>query len=109
MKTKPLCLCLLAAAAACPSLALADTTFDAAQLGRMQGILSACSRVSPRQASNYLLQIKAFIGDASKESVDQAARTDEYQQAYQAVTNELRAMEKEDRERACASYFAAAK
>lgn len=109
MKTTTMYLCLLVTTVACPSLAVAETTFDAAQLGRMQGILSVCGRVSPRQASTYLLQIKAYIGDASKESVDQATRTDEYQQAYQAVTSELHSMEKEDLERACGSYFAAAK
>ncbi len=106
---KTLRMCVIAAALVCPALALAEGTVDAAQLGHMQAVLKSCSRVDPRQASSYLLQIKALVGDATKEEVDQATRRDEYQQAYQAVTDELAGMDKEAMERACANYLASGK
>ncbi len=98
----------LAGVMAYPQLALAESTVDAAQLGRMQGILNVCTRVNPREASKYLLQIKALIGDASKQSVDQATRTEEYQQAYQAVTEELKNMAPDEMAQACNRYLTAA-
>ncbi len=87
--------------------AVAESTVDAAKLGRMQGILNVCTRVNPREASHYLLQIKAMIGDASRQAVEQAARTDEYRQAYQAVTDELRNMPPDEMAKACNEYLAA--
>lgn len=87
---------------------LAESTVDAVQLGRMQGILNVCTRVNPREASKYLLQIKALIGDASKRAVDQAAKSEEYQQAYQAVTEELKNMAPDDMVQACNRYLGAA-
>ncbi len=98
----------LAGVMAYPQFALAESTVDAAQLGRMQGILNVCTRVNPREASKYLLQIKALIGDASKQAVDQAARTEEYQQAYQAVTEELKNMAPDEMAQACNRYLTAA-
>ncbi len=99
----------LVVAMAYSTMGLADSSLDAAQFGRMKGILNACGRVNPQQASKYLLQIKALIGDASRETVDQAARTPEYQMAYQAVTEELGNMGQDEMTRACTGYLATAK
>lgn len=96
----------LVMAMAYPTISLADTSVDSSQFGRMKGILSACSSVNPREASKYLLQIKTLIGDATKETVDQAARTEEYKQAYHDVTEELGSMNRDDMARACADYLA---
>lgn len=97
----------LVMAMASPTITLADTSVDTRQFGRMKGILSACSSVNPREASKYLLQIKTLIGDATKDTVDQAARTEEYKQAYHDVTVELGSMNRDDMARACADYLAA--
>lgn len=88
-----------------PTITLADPSFDVSQFGRMKGILSACSSVHPLEASKYLLQIKALIGDATKETVDQASRTEEYKQAYQAVTEELGNMGQDEMAQACTDYL----
>ncbi len=89
----------------CSPVILADPSFDVGQLGHMKGIVDVCSKVNPRQASNYFLQMKELIGDATKQSVDQAARTEEYQQAYQAVTTQLRDMSQEEMTQACTGYL----
>lgn len=95
----------LGAAMAVLSLALADPAFDAGQLGRMKGILEVCGQVNARDASQYLLQMKALIGNATKEEVDQAAKTDEYQQAYQSITTELNNMDPDAKVQACSGYL----
>ncbi len=92
--------------AAYPALALADPAFDVAQLGRMNGILKVCGRVNPQQASKYLLQIKALIGDATRETVDEATRSEQYQQAYEAITDELGNLGPDELVQACDRYFA---
>ncbi len=102
---KTMSILVFAAVMAYSEATLADSTVDAAQLGRMQGILNVCAKVNPRDASKYLLQIKAVIGDASKQAVDHAAKTDEYQQAYQAVTEELKNMAPEEMVQACNRYL----
>jgi hypothetical protein len=96
----------LVMAMAYPTISPADTQVDSSQFGRMKGILSACSGVNPREASKYLLQIKTLIGDATKETVDQASRTEEYKQAYHDVTEELGSMNRDDMGRACTNYLA---
>ncbi len=104
MKTMQVSVLVLAMASS--TLSLADTSFDTRQFGRMKGILNACTSVNPREASRYLLQIKALIGDATKETVDQVTRTEEYQQAYQTVTEELGSMVQDDMAKACNNYLA---
>lgn len=96
----------LAAAMAYPITNFASSLVDPGQLGHMRGILSACSRVNPREASKYLLEIKTLIGDATKETVDQATRAEEYKQAYHDVTEELGSMNRDDITRACTNYLA---
>lgn len=96
----------LVMAMAYSTLSQADTSFDIRHFGRMKGILSTCTSVNPREASKYLLQIKALIGDATKETVDQVTRTEEYQQAYQTVTAELGSMVQDDMAKACNDYLA---
>jgi hypothetical protein len=86
-------------------IALAEPSFDAGQLGRMRGILDLCARVSPHDAAQYLLQMKALIGDAPKATVDDATKTDEYQQAYQSITAELRNMGPNEMVQACNFYL----
>lgn len=97
---------LLVLAAGCPSLALADPSFEVAQFGRMNGILNSCSRVNAQQASKYLLQIKALIGDANREAVDEARKSEPYQQAYQAITEELGNLGHDELAQACDRYLA---
>lgn len=84
----------------------AASSVDAGKLGHMRGVLDTCTRVNPQQASQYLLQMKAMIGDATKQMVDEAAQTDEYQQAYQSVTDELHDMSADEMSKNCSLYLA---
>ncbi len=94
------------AALAYPAIDFASSSVDPGQLGRMRGILTACSSVNPREASKYLLEIKTVIGDATKETVDQIAGAEEYKQAYHDVTEELGSMNRDEMARACTNYLA---
>jgi len=89
-------------------LAWADFPFDVGKLGHMRAVLEICSRASPQAATYYMLQIKSLIGDASKSVVDEAARTDEYQQAYQSVRSDLSSLTKDGLEQECVSYLGSA-
>ncbi len=89
-----------------PTIDFADPSVDPGQLGRMRGILSACSSVNPREASKYLLEIKTLIGDATKETVDQVTKAEEYKQAYHDITGELGSMSRDEMARACTNYLA---
>jgi hypothetical protein len=95
----------LGGAMACPPVALADLPFDAGKLGHMKGILDVCSKATPRGASDYLLQMKAMIGAATKAMVDEAAKTEEYQQAYQSIRSEFSNMAQDEVVAACTSYL----
>jgi len=92
---------LIAAATA----ASAETSLDNWKLGRMQGILDMCRSASPQQATQYLLQMKSAIGDATRQMVNQAAKTEQYQQAYQQVRAELSGMAHTERAQACQAYM----
>lgn len=96
---------LVAAAVAASTLVLADPEFDAGQLGRMRGILESCSRFDSVGASHYLLQMKTVIGNATKQEVDEAMKTDSYQEAYRTVVTELANMDPDEREKACTGYL----
>lgn len=94
---------------ACSTVTLADLPFDPGKLGHMRGVLDVCSRAMPRVASDYFLQIKSLIGDATKEMVAEAAKTEEYQQAYQSVRSELGNKAQDEVATACTSYLSTTK
>ncbi len=95
----------LACALAVPAITAANPAFDEGELGRMRGILDTCGKVNALEASHYLLQMKALIGNATRSEVDQAARTEAYQQAYQAVTAELGSLDRDAMIQACNGYL----
>lgn len=99
----------LASTMVLPLSAGAGIPFDAAKLGYMRGVLDTCGNVAPQEASAYLMQMKSFVGDATRESVGEAMRTDEYQQAYASIRSSLHdQMSKQSRREAvttCTSYL----
>jgi len=100
---------LLVSVMLCSSLAWAEFPFDVGKLGHMKAVLEMCSRASPQAATYYMLQIKSLIGDASKDVVARAARTDEYQQEYQVVRSDLSSLTQEGLKQECLSYLESAK
>jgi len=93
----------------CSSSVWAEFPFDVGKLGHMRAVLEMCSRASPQAATYYMLQIKSLIGDASKDVVARAARTDEYQQEYQSVRSDLTSLTQEGLKQECVSYLESAK
>ncbi len=91
------------------SVALADSSIDAAKLGYMKGVLDTCGSISPQDASEYLLQMKSYLGSATRESVSKAMQTDEYQQAYQSIRAKLKDetsnMTRDQEAATCTSYM----
>lgn len=86
--------------------ALAEATFDPETLGHMKAVLDNCGRVNRQEASQYLLQMKAMIGPASRDSVREAERTQAYQIAYQSVRAQLDNTAPRDLALTCRAYLA---
>lgn len=95
----------LLGAVACAPAVLAEATFDPATLGHMKAVLENCNKVNRQQASQYLLQMKALIGGATKEDVDRASKTQAYQVAYHEVSDELRDRSPQELDAACSAYL----
>jgi len=91
---------------ACVPPVSAAIDFDPATLGHMKGVLESCSGVNRQAASQYLLQMKALIGTASKQEVAKIRKTRAYQAAYQSVRAELSNREPQALASTCASYLA---
>jgi hypothetical protein len=91
---------------ACTSAVLADVPFDTGRLGRMKGILDACSRTNPQKASTLLLEMKTLIGDSTKAVVDEATRTEEYRQAYESIRSEIGNLSPDQVAGVCSAYLA---
>ena len=86
----------------------AQAAIDPATLGHMKAVLALCSRSNPQKASEYLLQMKSMIGDATREAVEQASRSDSYASAYESVRSDLGSRAPEDVGRVCDSYLSSA-
>ena len=82
-------------------------SFDPGTLGHMKAVLDSCGRVNPQKASQYLLQMKAVIGGATKSEINQPAKTQEYQAAYQSVHEKLGGLTQEGVAAQCESYLSA--
>jgi len=91
---------------ACVTPASAAVDFDPATLGHMKGVLESCGSVNRQAASQYLLQMKALIGSASKQEVAKIRKTPAYQAAYQSIRAELSNLEPQALTSTCASYLA---
>lgn len=84
----------------------AATGFDPATLGHMKGVLEMCGATNRQAASQYLLQMKALIGSATRQEIDKVRKTQAYQVAYQSVRNELSNRSPQELASACSSYLA---
>lgn len=90
------------------AVARADVPFDAGKFGHMKAVLDVCGRVAPRQATGYMLEMKSLIADASRAVVDEATRTDAYQQAYESTRSTLSELESDAVATACSGYLKSA-
>ncbi len=86
--------------------ALAEAPFDPETLGHMKAVLDSCGRVNRQAASEYLLQMKAMIGPATRDSIKKAERTQAYQIAYQSVHSQLANSDPQDFAVICKAYLA---
>lgn len=102
---KILYILLCAGVATGPAVAQAGLPFDAGKLGQMKALVDVCSKATPREASKYLLQTKSLIGNATKQTVDEAAATEEYQQAYEAIRSKFSNLSQDGIVDACTSYL----
>lgn len=86
----------------------AEVPFDAGKFGHMKAILDGCGRLAPRQASGYLLEMKSLIADATKAMVDEAVKTEAYQQAYAETRSQLSELAPDEVATACSGYLTTA-
>ncbi len=96
---------LLAGALAWAPPAPAAQQVDAGNLGHMEAVLAYCSKTTPEEGAKYLLKIKTMVGDASRDAVVAARKTDEYQQGYHAVSDQLDGASPDQVADLCAGYL----
>lgn len=83
----------------------AQSTFDPGTLGHMRAVLELCSKSDWQEASQYLLQMKSMIGNASRQTVEKAEKSEAYRIAYQSVRSELSNRDPRDLAAACSGYL----
>ena len=83
--------------------ALAQAQLDGWTLGHIETVVRFCSEVEPQQTSKYEQRLKAATDNASEADIAKARKTREYEQAREAVREELARMPKEKAGEACRS------
>jgi hypothetical protein len=78
-------------------------------LGMVEGILSKCAQIDPRDAARYRQQVKMVTQGVSAKVVAEVRKSDEYQQSYDAITESLSQVSDEDAIKACTHSLATSK
>ena len=107
MKIRPI-LC-LSVAFVIPQLAAAKLPFSVDSLAKMEGILDFCAKVDTQAAAKYQEREKLIAGDASKEELADARKTQEYKDAYQEISDKLAKAPTESAAKACIAYLGSGK
>jgi hypothetical protein len=86
-----------------PQLVLAKLPFPNETFGKLEGILDFCAKADPQSASKYQGQKKAVVKEATEKEVAEARQSQEYKDAYDAVSTELGKEPKEKLAETCAA------
>ena len=86
-----------------PQLVLAKLPFSNETFGKVEGILDFCTKADPQSAPKYQAQKKALVKDATEKEVAEARQSQQYKDAYDAVSTELGKEPKEKAAEACAA------
>jgi len=96
-----LCLCL---AIVVPQIALAELPLSNKTLEQVEGILDFCSQVNP-QLAKYNEKSRTLVGKASPKDLADARKSDEYKDAYDAISAELAKVPKERAVDTCTGFL----
>jgi hypothetical protein len=88
-----------------PQLAVAKLPMPSNSFGKLEGILDFCANADPQAASKYQERKKLVAGDASEQEVTEARKTQEYNDGYQTISEELAKLPKEQAAKACTAYL----
>ena len=104
MKTsRMLCLC---AAIALPQFALAaEPALNKKSLGQVEGIVDFCAQANPQTAKSKGTAAPSVF-KASQKDLEDARKSDEYKEAYDAITAALTELPKEQVSEACSAAVA---
>jgi hypothetical protein len=104
MKTsRMLCLC---AAIALPQFALAaEPSLNKKSLGQVEGIVDFCAKVNPQIAKSKGMATPSVF-KASQKDLEDARNSDEYKEAYDAITVALTDLPQEQVSEACSAAVA---
>jgi hypothetical protein len=104
MKTyRMLCLC---AAISLPQFALAaESSLNKKSLGQVEGIVDFCAKVNPQIAKSKGTAAPS-VSKASQKDLDEARKSDEYKEAYDAITTALTDLPTEQVAEACSNAVA---
>lgn len=92
-----------------PQLMLAKLPFPNDTFGKLEGILDFCAKADPQSASKYQAQKKTLVKDATEKEVAEARQSQEYKDAYDAVSTELGKEPKDKVAETCAASLEGSK
>lgn len=94
----------LSAVIALPQLALAKLPPNSA-LGQVEGTLDFCAQVDPQSAAKYQELKRLLVQGEPEKEVAEARKTTEYKEAYDAISEALGKVPKDQAVKACTSLL----
>src|ERR1700720_3806725 len=88
---------------AVPHLALADLPVSKEMLGRVEAIVTFCSKVKPDAAASYWQPVKSLVAGIPAEQIDEVRSSPEYQDTFELTRSSLEKGDREQALRACTS------
>ena len=75
-------------------------------LGTAEALLSFCSKVDSAAAGQYQERLKMVVQDAGEQALAEIRKSNQYQQAYDAMTARVGQADQDNARRACRAFLA---
>ena len=95
----------MAAVIAVTQVVAADLPFTPAGLGHLEGALDACARAIPKSAAEYQKQKERLVQGVSDEDLAKVRSAGEYQETYQAISDQFGKASKDEAVEACKAFL----
>jgi hypothetical protein len=101
MRLEILSVVCLAAVIAVPQVVAADLPFTPAGLGHLEGLLDSCARAIPKSAAEYKKKKERLVQGVSDEDLAKVRAAGEYQETYQAISDQFEKASKDEAAETC--------
>ena len=105
MRLEILSVVCLGAVIAAAQVVAADLPFTPAGLGHLEGALDSCARAIPKAAAEYNQQKERLVQGVSDKDLADVRAAGEYQGAYEAISDQLEKVSKDQAAEACKVFL----